>query len=1119
MSTDQTSDIPPDPIYEKSLSIPIFLAGLAVLGATALVIVDEISWRRPYKAYQDEWKTAMTDFLDEAEERRRGDVENVFEQLEDYQQLVTAADDASKASEARRMELSSQIGAMTAEINALNEAIKSPRSEIAAVSYGAEHAADVAGKLHVADVPEAQPYLGKIEKIEAREITYEWIVGDKETGERKSNTATVGELLLRAPQLQVDRSALQLDLAAAGAEKAAAEARVSQWKSQNLGNVALLLEELDDDVKEQVAAKVSEVGAAEYLDRYTTGLTAGQIAGIRKEIQDFGTGWGSTDLKQIHIPDSNNWVDRCETCHLNSTSPIPVTADQLDTENANLFESHPRAAEIFGTHDPQKFGCSMCHGGNGVAVTSVEYAHGLNHYWLHRLHPPMNIEAGCVQCHQKDLVLPGGDRVTQGKENFRSYGCWGCHPMPGYGEEPMQVRELAKQIADIDAEILRLEQREAGLQAVIDPLYDIDEDRYNELSAEIAPQKAALKLEIAGLLTERTQLAARRHDLSAETKKVGPNLKDLKAKVKPQWLTQWVSDPVAWRPTTKMPSFRWANEEEAKDVAAFLWQSATDVAADPSAYGMERGSTGDPTAGEELFRTVGCMACHSMGSEEDGTLVGNTFAANLSNLGEKSNLEHVVRWVKNPRHRLAPYCAECGTDKQPEAFTSKSFVFGRETTECPDCGQTLNWDNPTVMPSFRLSDKEARDIATYLVSQRGSGVDFPSSAPWLDDTDRFERGRRLVQHFGCAGCHEIAGLEGEGRIGTALATWGSTPLERLDFGHYTIDAKRGIDPLKDWVAPGDDLKVFSELEGFYEHNGWYNHRGFAMHKLAEPDIFDTSKNLSRFELLRMPKFRLSGQEINDITTFLMGTKYESVLPESVKYRPDEEGRAIRDGWWVVRKYNCEGCHQIRPGEVPDIQKLPHFMDGQENAGDRPPYLVGTGFRTEPGFLADFLRDPALGGGTDEPKSLRPHLSVRMPTFEFTEDEIGRLVAFFDAMAKQPRVYKMPPLEPLTATERKAAEVMFADANCLSCHVVTGRPLTSETKAPNLTYTGSRLRPEWVARWLQDPQVMEPGTPMPALFRKQPSGRWTYMNTALPEVAAYEGDHVELMVRYLRSLAE
>ncbi len=64
----------------------------------------------------------------------------------------------------------------------------------------------------------------------------------------------------------------------------------------------------------------------------------------------------------------------------------------------------------------------------------------------------------------------------------------------------------------------------------------------------------------------------------------------------------------------------------------------------------------------------------------------------------------------------------------------------------------------------------------------------------MDDPQLSRKGKELIQHYGCAGCHEISGLEDEGRIGTELTNEGSKPIERLDFALCTEDAKRGILP-------------------------------------------------------------------------------------------------------------------------------------------------------------------------------------------------------------------------------------------------------------------------------------------------------------------------------------
>ena len=79
-----------------------------------------------------------------------------------------------------------------------------------------------------------------------------------------------------------------------------------------------------------------------------------------------------------------------------------------------------------------------------------------------------------------------------------------------------------------------------------------------------------------------------------------------------------------------------------------------------------------------------------------------------------------------------------------------------------------------------------------------------------------------MQHYGCAGCHEICGLEDEGRIGTELTNEGSKPIERLDFSLFTEDAKRGVP-----IPTASDRRA----------GQWYDPKGFFEAKLTESGRF------------------------------------------------------------------------------------------------------------------------------------------------------------------------------------------------------------------------------------------------------------------------------------------
>ncbi|MFN2493483.1 MAG: hypothetical protein ABR501_11450, partial [Pyrinomonadaceae bacterium] len=78
------------------------------------------------------------------------------------------------------------------------------------------------------------------------------------------------------------------------------------------------------------------------------------------------------------------------------------------------------------------------------------------------------------------------------------------------------------------------------------------------------------------------------------------------------------------------------------------------------------------------------------------------------------------------------------------------------------------------MPNFRLSEADARDIATYLFSL--SAPQQYESASFMDSPELQQKGQTLIKQYGCAGCHEIKGFEEEQRIGKELTVEGATPI-------------------------------------------------------------------------------------------------------------------------------------------------------------------------------------------------------------------------------------------------------------------------------------------------------------------------------------------------------
>ncbi|MBI3935132.1 MAG: c-type cytochrome, partial [Acidobacteria bacterium] len=760
----------------------------------------------------------------------------------------------------------------------------------------------------------------------------------------------------------------------------------------------------------------------------------------------------------------------CESCHLATREPLVLTA--ADMSGQKVFTSHPRK-ELLQIHNPEQFGCSPCHNGNGRATTSSEKAHGLNKFWLWPLYSRANIEAGCQQCHTRDRYLAEASTLNEGKYLFEHRGCVGCHRYEGYDTEPEELLAVQQEILQKETE------KRTNLLEVDRTIAAADRTESNEEARRLYDRADGLRVASSGIDAQVEQLEARVKNLLRERKKVAPSLKEVRVKLRQEWLPAWLENPQEFRLGTRMPRFR-LEADQRQAIAAFIWQSGVEGK-------LPSQPPGNAASGKELFETRGCLGCHSIGEGQQQS--GGTFAANLSRMGEKTNYDYLVRWIRNPRERTAPYCPYEKRDLTPEDYAKHGlpYVFDVDHTLCPNDGHELQVQQMTVMPNLRLSLEEARDIATFLMTQKTKEPsDYPAAA-YLDDPAMKAKGLPLVRLYGCATCHEISGLEEEGRIGTELTKEGSKPIERLDFALMTHPA---------------------------QEEGWYNHKGFFEHKLENPAIYDTGKVKAPLERLRMPNFDLKPDEITALTTFLLGS-VESNLPERYFFEPEDRRHDIQEGWKVILKYNCMGCHVVRIGQRSVIMDLPRYQDPDWKE-QIPPRLIGQGARVDPLWLAKFLENPAMSETAVNRNGVRPYLRIRMPTFYFSQGEVLKLIRFFEALSYQPEPYIAPKLEPLTDLERGLARALFSSqgAPCLECHA-TGDPVHDQrATAPNFLLSKERLKPDWSRRWMLDPSMMSPGTAMPSGLFRQVGGRWVFAGPTPPGFAQYTKDHADLLVRYI-----
>jgi mono/diheme cytochrome c family protein len=123
------------------------------------------------------------------------------------------------------------------------------------------------------------------------------------------------------------------------------------------------------------------------------------------------------EIKQVVI-DEWKAVDRCVTCHMGIEDALFASAKQPFTTHPNL--------ELLKHHPVEKFGCTSCHGGQGLATTYDGAAHKTIAHWPDPMVEERFMQSRCGYCH-KNYEAIEADKLVQGMKIFKELHCSGCH--------------------------------------------------------------------------------------------------------------------------------------------------------------------------------------------------------------------------------------------------------------------------------------------------------------------------------------------------------------------------------------------------------------------------------------------------------------------------------------------------------------------------------------------------------------------------------------------------------------------------------------------------------------------------------------------------------------------
>jgi mono/diheme cytochrome c family protein len=219
-----------------------------------------------------------------------------------------------------------------------------------------------------------------------------------------------------------------------------------------------------------------------------------------------------------------------------SDFPTSVRTVKLTPGQITQYAAHPRL-DLFvdgnSPHSAEKFGCTICHAGQGSATDFLLASHSpadaeqekqwKKEYGWHAIHdwdfPMLSnrfVESGCLKCHYQvtDLISHGSKeeapKVLRGYNLVREFGCFGCHEISG-----------------------------------------LKNNRWVGPDLRLEPQPA-LEYLTPG---EQDKLKTDASNPPGQYRKVGPSLRRLAEKTNQEWARKWVYSPRGFRPDTKMPHF------------------------------------------------------------------------------------------------------------------------------------------------------------------------------------------------------------------------------------------------------------------------------------------------------------------------------------------------------------------------------------------------------------------------------------------------------------------------------------------------------------------------------------------------------------------------------------
>ncbi len=465
--------------------------------------------------------------------------------------------------------------------------------------------------------------------------------------------------------------------------------------------------------------------------------------------------------------------------------------------------------------------------------------------------------------------------------------------------------------------------------------------------------------------------------------------------------------------------------------------------------------------GRKLIVDIGCVSCHEIPEFEGVTFRGPA----LDSVGYKVRSEWLRGWLTDPKSYLSQ----------------------------------------SKMGNFRLSSDEIAGLQAFLLSQRAQVPLDSTSVDWSKaNTDN---GRALFGELRCVSCHAVNGRGGTmgpelTRIGDKVRrTWLFSFLEdphRAQPDTPMLHYRLSQDQLRDLTAflldqyrsvesgPEPAPVAYQGARAIAAGRAVFERRGCpGCHTLPgiaasgrlgpslagvadrDPDqlpygsaiVRHTTENYIFLKVLMpdalgqpssMPTFSFTPADAAKIALALASIR-KADLPASYVLRrqaPPAPYRPAGRFGELVDRYRCVSCHTVG-GYGGDLSTVPLDRIGSQLKRD---------------YVAKYLLNPG---------AVRVSIEARMPVFHMLPEEANVIADYFATVFVDDAFERYDAR--FTPAEARRGLDLYRQLGCAACHQLG---TTGGYVGPELSTTGARLKPGWIAAWLRAPTRYKPGTLQP-----------------------------------------